>query len=88
MTKIDEKNIQAGYVVSDRGRLKVSLEITQDVIDNSLIEVEKPGVYLFYGLWYGKDPFDYRSYGKIDHFRNDMVVLGHINSIELNKGDL
>lgn len=45
-------------------RKAVVLEVSKKDIDNGL-NVLKPGLYAFHGMWYGKDPLDHRSYGKI-----------------------
>lgn len=45
-------------------RLWVELTVTREDIARGL-NTCKPGPKLFTGLWYGKDPLDFRNYGKM-----------------------
>ena len=45
-------------------RLWVGLYVTQADIDRGY-NATKPGVHLFTGMWYGDDPTDKRSFGKM-----------------------
>lgn len=45
-------------------RLWVGLRVTQADIDRGYF-AGKPGLYLFSGMWYGDDPTDKRSFGKM-----------------------
>jgi len=48
-------------------RYWIVLEVTQEMIDTTGINTDKPGLYAFGGMWYGEDPMDVKSYGKIDY---------------------
>lgn len=41
------------------------LQVTQERFDTTDIDVEKSGLYAFGGMWYGTDPLDISSYGKV-----------------------
>lgn len=58
--------MQVGNLVSIPGyaRKGVVLRVTQQDINNGT-NVRKPGLYIFSGYWYGKDPLAHSSYGKI-----------------------
>lgn len=45
-------------------RKAVVLYVTKADIEEGMNAL-KPGLYAFHGMWYGKDPLDHRSYGKI-----------------------
>lgn len=47
-----------------RDRLWVELPVTQADIDRGVMAA-KPGLMLFTGMWYGDDPLDIHSYGKM-----------------------
>lgn len=47
------------------GRLWVRLSLTQAQIDHPSSLLDTPGDYLFTGMWYGDDPLDPDSYGKV-----------------------
>jgi hypothetical protein len=58
--------MKAGSVVKIPGwrRRGVILQVTQaDILKG--IDVKTPGLYLFSGMWYGKDPNNHMSFGKI-----------------------
>lgn len=48
-----------------KGVLCVALIVTKKDIKNG-INASNPGLYLFRGYWYGKDPLNHASYGKIE----------------------
>lgn len=56
-----------GQMVSLPGyeRRGVVLRVTLKDIKTSSIQVRRPGLYVFSGYWYGKNPLDHRSFGKI-----------------------
>lgn len=53
-------------------RKAVVLYVTQSDI-NQGTDALKPGLYAFYGLWYGDDPLDHRGYGKMVYARGRVV---------------
>jgi len=46
-------------------RVWVALYVTPEMIHGSIF-ASRPGIHLFKGYWYGKDPLNPRSYGKIN----------------------
>lgn len=46
-------------------RLWVELTVTKQDIKRYGLNTVTPGPKLFTGLWYGKDPLSFRSYGKM-----------------------
>lgn len=56
-----------GQLVSlpDYARKGVVLRVTLKDIKTTGVQVLRPGFYVFSGYWYGNDPLDFRSYGKI-----------------------
>lgn len=64
------KNLVVGEIVkTDSGiggsHWKVALNVTSDMLESG-VNAEKTGIHLFYGMWYGDDPLDYKSFGKIE----------------------
>lgn len=53
-------------------RKAVLLEVTQKDINQGTL-VQKPGLYAFYGLWYGTDPLNHKCYGKCVEARGRVV---------------
>lgn len=49
----------------DYNRKGVVLRVTLKDIKTTGVQVLRPGLYVFSGYWYGTDPLDFRSYGKI-----------------------
>lgn len=47
------------------GRLWVRLTLSQAQVDQPSSLLSRPGDYLFTGMWYGDDPLDPDSYGKV-----------------------
>lgn len=60
-----------------RASLCVALNVTADDI-RAGVQVDRPGLYLFRGYWYGNSPLSHRSYGKIEGQRGKVV--GHMRS--------
>ena len=48
-------------------RLWVVLEVTKKEIEEGAVDAEAAGLYGFGGMWYGEDPLDKASYGKIKY---------------------
>jgi hypothetical protein len=46
-------------------KICVALHVDRRAIQRG-INVNRPGLYLFRGYWYGDDPFDFNCYGKIE----------------------
>lgn len=59
-------------------RKGVALKISMKDIQEGRVQVPHPGVWVFSGYWYGKDPLDVKSYGKV-HGQQGKVV-GRIRS--------
>lgn len=57
--------------------LCVALNVTKKDI-MKMTNVTRPGIYLFRGYWYGKNPLDINSYGKIEGKHGK--VIGKIKS--------
>lgn len=56
--------MQHGDIVLINQRKAVALRVTpKDIQDGT--DVLVPGIYPFAGYWYGKDPLNHKSYGKI-----------------------
>jgi hypothetical protein len=58
-----------GQLVSLPGysRKGIVLRVTLKDIKTSNVQVRRPGLYVFSGYWYGTNPLDFNSYGKIHH---------------------
>jgi hypothetical protein len=69
-----------GQLVSLPGysRKGVVLRVTKKDMKTTGVQVMRPGLYVFSGYWYGTDPLDFRSYGKIHHHRGR--TLGRVRS--------
>lgn len=59
-------------------RFWVVLDVSQKDIDKGL-DVEKPGLYAFAGMWHGTDPADAGSFGKVLPIDGGHVV-SHIDN--------
>lgn len=46
-------------------RIWVVLDVSQNRFDTTTVNVEKPGLYAFGGMWYGYDIMSVDSYGKV-----------------------
>lgn len=49
----------------DGDRLWVGIVVTQADIDRGRVDARRPGLMLFTGMWYGRDPLTPASYGKM-----------------------
>lgn len=58
----------------------VALKVTQRDIDRGL-NASKPGVYLFRGMWYGRDPTNIKSFGKIEGRLNHEVGVRQVGRV-------
>ena len=69
--------MREGNLVRVRGsnRLWVTLLVNHNDIRNGM-NVKQPGIYLFGGMWYGRDPNNKASFGKIISARG--VVVGNV----------
>lgn len=65
------------------GRLWVELEVTRAHLNTGdpmkRPDTNKPGRKLFTGLWYGRDPLDFRNYGKMIDVQ-DCFPVGQLSS--------
>lgn len=53
-----------GDIVRVNGRRGVALRVSpRDIRDG--VNANLPGLHVFAGFWYGRDPLDHKSYGKI-----------------------
>jgi hypothetical protein len=48
-------------------RFWVVLEVSKEEIENNIVDADEPGLYGFGGMWYGENPLDKASYGKIKY---------------------
>jgi len=62
------------------GYWKIALPVTRRMIDAGL-NVEKPGLYLFYGMWYGDNPLSTKSFGKVEAIPQEYELIGHISKV-------
>lgn len=69
-----------GQLVSLPGynRKGVVLRVTLKGIKTTNVQVMRPGLYVFSGYWYGTDPLNFNSYGKIHHHHGR--ALGRVRS--------
>lgn len=71
-----------GDIVVVQGRKAVALTVTPADLKKG-INAPRAGIYPFAGYWYGKDPMNHKSYGKIlagrpnEQFRIVGKVVGH-----------
>ena len=56
-------------------RVWVVLEVTQELFDNTTIDVPKPGFYAFGGMWYGENYLDINSFGKVLFLDNKFFCV-------------
>lgn len=63
-------------VGSPRSRKAVVLRVTKDDIRKGA-DALKPGLYAFYGFWYGEDTLSIKSYGKLIPARGRVVGRIH-----------
>ncbi|MBI6883159.1 hypothetical protein [Pseudomonas putida] len=72
--------MREGKLVSLPGyqRKGIALRVTAKDIKTTGVQVRRPGVYIFSGYWYGEDPKDFRSYGKIHHMKGFGRYIGSI----------
>lgn len=62
--------------------LCIVLRVTRkDMSDGTC--VEKAGLYGFHGMWYGRDPMNNKSYGKVTALSPDFYNLRVLNIDEL-----
>jgi hypothetical protein len=99
---MNQKTLAVGDVVTTDSDLggrywKIVLNITEEDIAQEEINANHAGLYLFYGMWYGSDPLDHRSYGKIEDFPSEnpktffgdklsgtsYTYIGHISQLDL-----
>jgi len=62
----------------------VVLMVTPKMIRQG-VNAGRPGLHLFRGYWYGSDPMNVRSYGKIEgsvEQNKDAVYVGRVQSHE------
>lgn len=57
-----------------KNRLWIVLEVTSKDIKQG-VQVDKPGLYAFGGLWNGSRPHRHRSYGKVIPLNDKMKVV-------------
>ena len=62
----------------EQDRLWVELPVASADVQRG-VNTRTPGLKLFTGLWYGKDPLDPRNYGKILE-PGDAFPVGHLNA--------
>jgi hypothetical protein len=77
-----------GVVISSNGtkRLWVVLSISQQEIESQGLNADKEGFYGFGGMWYGDDPYDFMSYGKIIKLdESDITFDGVIENYNLQE---
>jgi hypothetical protein len=53
----------------------VILFISKEIINNTSINALEEGYYAFGGMWYGDDPKNYKSYGKIITLDNEEELF-------------
>lgn len=56
------------------GRLWVGLMVTQGALNSGSVDALTPGLKLFTGMWYGDDPTDPNSFGKMVENRGAVPV--------------
>lgn len=61
----------------------VCLKVTQDMIDTTDINAPYPGLYGFGGMWYGDNPQDNNSFGKILPVEYIDVVVGRVEDYSI-----
>lgn len=60
----------------------IVLRVTSAMIRRGTVDAPRPGLYGFHGMWYGDDPMDVRSYGKIDFGIVRGVPMGKLKQGE------
>jgi hypothetical protein len=70
-----------------RPRHWVVLNVTQEEVDKTGINTDRAGLHGFGGMWYGDEPMDNHSYGKIVTLAYcptaDITVVGHVSNYDL-----
>lgn len=64
---------------------KIVLRVTKSMWRKQGINCDKPGLYLFYGMWYGDNPLDSNSFGKIEYIPARYLYLGEVNSFPVEE---
>lgn len=82
-----EPNIKIGDIIKIEGQHRhwVCLKVTQDEIDNTGINACYPGLYAFGGMWYGDNPQDRNSFGKILPVSHNDVIIGRIEDYPIEE---
>jgi len=81
----NNKMIRFGDIVKTKSEIgsgywKIALPVTRRMIDAG-VNVEKPGLYLFYGMWYGDNPLSTKSFGKVEAIPQEYELIGHISKV-------
>ena len=77
---LEKERWHDGLVVSTKAdkRSWVMLYINKNVIDSISINATKPGFYCFGGMWYGNDPYNHKSYGKIVEMKENEIYFNGV----------
>ena len=75
--------LYSGALVKKEGydRFWVVLDITQEDIDATDLNADKPGLYAFGGMQYGNNRYDHDSYGKILPITDEDKLMGDIKTL-------
>ena len=71
--------------LNENGSLCIILEVPEKYLKRGL-NAETPGLYGFRGFWYGRDRFNIKSYGKIEHLEN--LTFYRVNSTRMSNKKL
>jgi len=75
--------LYSGALVKKEGhdRFWVVLDITQEDIDTTDINADKPGLYAFGSMCHGDNRYDHDSYGKILPITGDEKIMGGVKTL-------
>lgn len=73
-------DVSVGSIIVLPGYLRfwIILDVTKEQIERGT-NAEKPGLYAFSGMWYGDDPLNIGSFGKILPL-NGGYIVSHISN--------
>ena len=82
--RITQRFSPGDIIIDHTGGRLVVLEVREREWRLNGINCEFPGLYGFYGFWYGENALDHRSYGKIQQLDERDRIIGTFNSLKNN----
>lgn len=73
--------LKVGDIIATPERLGHCWKIVLYAKKSMKLNCDKPGLYAFYGMWYGDNPLDVKSFGKIEYIGSDYIYIGNVKNI-------